>query len=426
MSLPQQQPLFRREVLDAQQSQWLGTVLLAPRLSFRLFTGFAVTAAASMLGFLFLADYTDRATVNGWLVPEQGLVRVYAPMAGTVTELRVAEGEVVAEGAVLARISTELRSETALATRQEVVLRLTSRRDSMVAERARRQQLSVEQARGQEARLAGSRAALEQLDAEIALQRRRVEVAERSYARYRGLFQRQLLPAARLDEADEERLDQALQLASLERSRTLLEQEVAELERERARLPLEFETELATIDREIAALEQDIAEAEARREFILTAPVPGVVTGLQVETGSGIGAAVPVLSLVPEAASLEADLFAPGRAIGFVREGQPVLLRYAAFPYQKFGFYRGTVTSIARAAVNPADFSTALAGLTSLYDAGEPVYRIRVALGRQTVTAYGEELPLQAGLAVEADIMLESRRLIEWVLDPLYTLTGRS
>jgi membrane fusion protein len=64
--------------------------------------------------------------------------------------------------------------------------------------------------------------------------------------------------------------------------------------------------------------------------------------------------------------------------------------------------------------------------LTSLYDAGEPVYQIRVALQRQTVTVYGEAVPLQAGLAVEADIMLENRRLIEWVLDPLDTLTGRS
>ena len=426
MSLPEKQPLFREAVLAEQQSQWLGTVLLAPRLSFRLFTGFAVTAAAAMLGFLFFGEYTDRATINGWLVPEHGVVRVFAPMAGTVTELAVSEGQVVARDALLARISTEIRSETAMATRQEVVLRLISRRDSMVVERARRERLFGDQARGLEARLAGTRAALAQLEAEITLQRRRLEVAERSYARYQGLHGRQLLPAARLDEADEERLDQALQLAGLERGRTSLEQELAELERELARLPLEHETELATIDREISSLEQDIAEAEARREIILTAPVPGIVTGLQVEPGSGIGAAVPVLSLVPEAAALEADLFAPGRAVGFVREGQPVLLRYAAFPYQKFGFYRGTVTSISRAAVNPAEFSSALAGLTSLYDAGEPVYRIRVTLERQTVTAYGEALPLQAGLAVEADVLLETRRLIEWVLDPLYTLTGRS
>lgn len=94
--------------------------------------------------------------------------------------------------------------------------------------------------------------------------------------------------------------------------------------------------------------------------------------------------------------------------------------------YQKFGFYRGTVRSISRAAINPAEFSSGVAGLTSLFGEGEPVYRIRVDLERQTVTAYGEAVPLQAGLAVEADIMLETRRLIEWVLDPLYTLTGRS
>ena len=55
----------------------------------------------------------------------------------------------------------------------------------------------------------------------------------------------------------------------------------------------------------------------------------------------------------------------------------------------------------------------------------EPVYRITVELARQTVTAYGEALPLQAGMTLEADIALERRRLYEWVLDPLYTVTGR-
>ena len=426
MSLPQKQPLFRGEVLEAQQSQWLGTVLLAPRLSFRLFTGFAVTAAAVTLGFLFFADYTDRATVNGWLVPEQGMVRVYAPQAGIVSELAVGEGQLVGAGAVLARLTSELSSEVGFATRQEVVQRLQSRRHSMAAERDRRVRLFAEQTAGLETKLAGARAGLDQLADEITLQRRRLEVAERSYARYRALFGRELLPMSRLDEADEQRLDQALQLAGLERSRTVLEQDMAELERELVRLPLEHENELGTIDREIAALEQDLAEAEARREVVVTAPVSGVVTGLQVEAGSGVMAALPLLSLVPEDARLEVDLFAPGRAIGFVRPGQAVLLRYAAFPYQKFGLHRGTVRSISRAAINPAEFSSAVAGLTSLFGEGEPVYRIRVDLERQTVTAYGDEVPLQAGLAVEADIMLETRRLIEWVLDPLYTLTGRS
>jgi membrane fusion protein len=83
------------------------------------------------------------------------------------------------------------------------------------------------------------------------------------------------------------------------------------------------------------------------------------------------------------------------------------------------------VASISRSAISPSELSQQMAGLTSLYTANVPVYRITVSLGSQTVRAYGEEVALQPGMQLEADIMMERRRLIEWVLDPLFTLTGR-
>ena len=138
-----------------------------------------------------------------------------------------------------------------------------------------------------------------------------------------------------------------------------------------------------------------------------------------------ISASVPMLTIVPKGVALEAQLFGPSSAVGFIRAGQRVLLRYQAYPYQKFGQYEGTVASVSRSAISPAELSQQLAGLTSLYGANVPVYRITVTLGSQNVRAYGEAVPLQPGMQLEADIMMERRRLIEWVLDPLFTLTGR-
>jgi len=137
------------------------------------------------------------------------------------------------------------------------------------------------------------------------------------------------------------------------------------------------------------------------------------------------GSTAPLLSIVPAGSKLAAELFSPSRAIGFVRPGQEVLLRYAAFPYQKFGTYRGKVAVISRSAVSPSELSPQLAGLTSLFGANEPVYRIKVTPASQTAIAHGEPVPLQPGMQLEADVLIERRRLIEWVLDPLFTLTGK-
>ena len=96
-----------------------------------------------------------------------------------------------------------------------------------------------------------------------------------------------------------------------------------------------------------------------------------------------------------------------------------------AYPYQKFGSYEGRVASVSRSALAPAELPQQLTGLTGLYDGNAPIYRITVALARQDVTAYGKPVPLHPGMQLEADVLVETRRLIEWVFDPLYTLTGR-
>ena len=145
------------------------------------------------------------------------------------------------------------------------------------------------------------------------------------------------------------------------------------------------------------------------------------MAALLVEPGQLVGSGANLLTLLPEGSPLEAHLFAPSRAIGFIRAGQDVLLRYPAFPYQKFGIHRARVVSVSRSAVSPAEL-----GFTPPDGSREPLYRIKVALATQSVAAYGRAEPLQAGMQVEADVLLDRRHLIEWVFEPLFSLSGRT
>jgi membrane fusion protein len=260
---------------------------------------------------------------------------------------------------------------------------------------------------------------------EFELQKARLSLALQNVDRQRQLFDSRLVRWDRLQEATDDKLRQSISVQTLERSRQSLLRDRMLLEADLRELPLKHQLQMAQIERAVSSLEQEIAEAEARRQFVITAPQDGVVTAIQAEAGSMISASVPMLTIVPKGVELEAQLFGPSSAIGFIRAGQRVMLRYQAYPYQKFGQYEGTVASVSRSAISPAELSQQLAGLTSLYGANVPVYRITVRLGSQTVRAYGEPVPLQPGMQLEADIMMERRRLIEWVLDPLFTLTGR-
>ena len=116
-------------------------------------------------------------------------------------------------------------------------------------------------------------------------------------------------------------------------------------------------------------------------------------------------------SLLPLDGQLEAELFAPSRAAGFLQPGLPVRLRYHAYPFQKFGLQEGSIREVS---------ATTLRGDGQ----GEPVYRVRVSLARQGLALQGRWQPLKPGALLDASVLLERRRLYEWLLEPLYSLRG--
>lgn len=418
--------LFRMEVLAARQAQYLGTVMLAPRASFRVFTLIALIAAAAITALLFFGEFTRTAQVNGWLLPQEGVVRVQAPRPGIVADLVVKEGSQVRKGDVLMTLSDEVQSARLGATQAQITQQINQRRASLDDERSQQQRLLAQQDRALVNKLAALQGEQEQQQREIALLRQRVEIAVRAEALHRQQHAQGYISEMRLQQVQSELLEQRARLSAAERNQLTAARERMNVEAERADLPLKIGRDIALLGRNISQLEQERAEAEARREIAVIAPRDGTVTAIHAVAGTKADTGTPLLSIVPPAMQLEAHLYAPSRAVGFVRPGQRVLLRYQAYPYQRFGHYEGVVASVSRAALSPSDLPSQVAGLTSLTGAAaEPIYRITVTLASQSVTAYGAQVPLQPGMTLEADVALERRRLFEWVLDPLYAVAGQ-
>ena len=146
------------------------------------------------------------------------------------------------------------------------------------------------------------------------------------------------------------------------------------------------------------------------------APLDGMVANRLIEPGQAVTAGQPILSLLPQGSQLQAQLFVPSSAVGFIEPGDRVLLRYQAFPYQKFGHHGGSVIRVSYSSILPSKNGK---------DDGEPYYRVIVALDTQTVTAYGKSEPLRPGMKLDADILGERRKLYEWALEPLFSLRGK-
>jgi membrane fusion protein len=66
-----------------------------------------------------------------------------------------------------------------------------------------------------------------------------------------------------------------------------------------------------------------------------------------------------------------------------------------------------------------------LAGPTGGDGHAEPMFRITVALDEPRLHAFGQTQPLVAGMRMQADVLLERRRLIEWLFEPVLGLSSR-
>jgi membrane fusion protein len=418
------QPLFRREVMDEKRVQWIGPVLLEPSRGHRIFVNFALIAIIGFVLLLIFGTYTRKVRASGWLVPESGVARVYAPLPGVIADVQVREGVSVKKGAPLLTIVNDVRSDALIDAREEAVKQLRTRRDSIATSRTAQERILDDQKRDLLDRVKQFEAEMRFLTGEIDLQSQKATLSQDALARETAMHKEGLIPLARLQRAKQDALDQASRLQTLKRNRASLEREHAQAKAQLRELPMRADMQLGEIARSGASIEQELAEAETRRSAIVAAPSDGVVTGIQAERGGGVSANAHLLTIVPENSRMEAHLFSPSRGVGFLKPGQRVLLRVQSYAYQKFGLQEGTVVAISRAPASAAELPQPVSALASMISANEPLYRVTVQLKSQTVRAYGEAMSLKSGELVEADVLVDTRRLIEWVFEPLFAITG--
>ena len=415
--------LFRPEALEHREREWLGSIQLIRPVSLAVLTALTLLVVAGVGAYLTLGEYTRKARVSGYLVPDRGVIRLVTPQAATVVESHVEEGRAVQRGDVLFVLAVG-QATLSGDTQATVLSSIESRTRSLQGAARQRSQLEQTQLAAIDRQLGEMGREIESMKLESDLQRQRLLLAEQAQGQYESLRNDNFVSSAQVRTKAEEVLNVKAQLQGLARQRAARLREIAALQSQRRELPLQTQSAQGAIDRDLAALAQQAAETEARQRIVVRAPQADVVSGVLAAPGQTVTPAVALASLLPADAKLQAQLFAPSSAVGFVRANQQVQLRYQAFPYQKFGHQAGEVVQVSRSPLQASE----LAGLAlpaSLSASGEPLYRITVSLDRQSVAAYGQPQALSPGMQLEADVLLDRRRLIEWLFEPVLGIAGR-
>jgi len=411
--------LFRIEATQARAARLAGDVIIAVPVSWQVIGYLFLVCVISAGAFVALGHYARVEAVNGVVVPDRGVVPVVPIRMGVIANLAVREGDEVPEGAEVATIRAEQEGSggdsgaTSSAARLQAALdqqdvslaaQIVSTKASFAAQReqllARRNSLTAE---------------IAQLRSQIALQQRLVESSAADLDRFKTLAVGGMVSKSALADRENALLARQQGLAQLDQSLASKSGDLRTAEKQDAEIASQTRTQVESLAAARAQVAQQSASADSARVSSLRAPVRGRVTALTARVGQPASPQEPLMAIIPEGSTLQAELLVPSSAIGFIQPSQEVRLAIDAFPYQRFGTIPGRVQTVA---ASPIVKQAPNGQLIS-------VYPVIVSIKEIALSAYGQQKPLLAGMTLTARITTERQSLIQWVLDPLFAVKRR-
>lgn len=384
------------------------------------------------------------AVAEGKLIPESYVKIVQPAESGIVKEILVREGQSVKSGQILMRMDTLIsEADTKSIEADYQRKRLTLRRiEAELSGRPFQTEASDPSALAQEiaAQYRANRAAFE---AALAEERSRLVKARQELAAAEQVRRKleETLPYYRdQDKAYEKLVKQgfagSLMGSDKKRERVEKEQELQtqtfliesakastlQSERKLAQIDSDYRRQLNVERNDIQGqydkLTQEAAKQAHKQDLLeLKAPQDGVIKDLATHTtGTVVQPGTILLTLVPQDEILRAEVWVSNEDIGFVRQGQPVKLKFAAFPFQKYGMVDGVVETVSADASDNGNDNRQSDPAKKMQPLG---YKALVALKNMNLKMDGERFDLSAGMQTNAEIKLGDRTVMEYLLSPV-------
>lgn len=406
--------IFRQEALEHRAHHWLGSPQVITPVSASVWAMLALVLIASLIAFLGLGTYTQKARLAGSVVHHPAVARIIAPRDGIIISSLAEEGKIVRAGEVIYIVNME--TQTAFgATNHEITTALKSQKTAI------EQEIKLKSAAADTERshllqmLKNKDVEQQKMGNLIAKSAQQTSWLLEKAQHFKTLVKQGIALETEHMARQSEYYSAAVQLEAYLREEVKLQGETISIQARLAAIHNEVEVSLERLRRQTARLDQDLISTEQERELHITSPIDGTLTGITGLAGNTIQAAQELASVVPTSGQAEVEIFATADAIGELRKGQAVRLRFDAYPYQWFGQYEGIVRSISTTSVEQRlDISEKQA-----HQPPRRYFQVRIIPKNNSVVMAGKTYPLRPGIGVKTDVFIKKRPLYEWLLLPL-------
>ena len=406
--------LFRKESIEHKRQKLHGEVILVQPVSFFVITAVFFMLTFILLTFLARGEFHRKENVLGYINPSNGMSIIRAEQGGRLTQIYVNEGDEVEIGQILFESRTDISTENGF-----IAERRLENTDARLFELREQESAIIKRFELDRDRLKSQIVNLEKelqvLSNRRGLQLRSTELSRKRLEKFERLKADDTVSELEYENVRSQNIGEELNLEALNQQIIGIERNFTETKFSLRGLSGLKERELSQLRLQIGQLEESRTSLETSSRYVVKSPVNGTITALEGKVGQALIPAAPLMTIVPEESDLIATLLAPTQAAAFLEPGQDVNLLIDAFPYQKFGVQKGVIAEISATPFRPGELDAPI-------PVEQSVYRINVKLDKETVLAYGNEVSLKPGMTLQGDLITDRRTLMQWILDPLFTL----
>ena len=380
---------------------------------------------STLIAGLWFGQFSKTETARGMVASSRGFSRLDAPKAGFIKQVFVNQGDRVEAGTPVYLLGLgEANSGGDSAVAAEIRALTESRADHL--SEIDRDAAFVAKAREQQNAMAKDEKDLNSaLDAQEKSVQQALTQAGQKLQRIRQFVKQGYATRDVEDSYERSYFDYERQMTEIKVKRVEYKRQSSEKQRELFSLLADKDTQMTNAKIAINSIDARIGRLKTESALEIQSQSAGQVLAVAGKVGDSVEAGQFVAAVGDDNAEPLIVLDAPARATGLVKVGQKVVLKYDAFPFKTFGIQHGVVTSISSSAVR-APATEGDRGLDPRPVTRQSLYRIEVRPDSNDIEAYGEKKKITIGSTLSADIIIEKRRLIDWVLDPIRAMQGRT
>lgn len=409
--------LFRGKAATSKKNEnkQYGEIIVYFPKKYMLFTFIFILIVIAILGLIFFTNYKKKINVFGELVSKNGVVPVYLPKSGFVLKTFLVDGDDVKKNQPILEISNENFNYAGLNKSIEIDYENNVKiLDKLKNDTNMSFNVKVKQSENE---IALIREEIKSLNKQLNIVIDKNKLLKDQLAAFKNSEFVTAISKSEINAKTNEELDSKMKIIELEQNKIRLEKDLNQEVGKLNSYSLESSEKLNRIDKEKNDLRLQRNERNAFPSILVKTPIDGNISALQIKSGMYYNNNKPIAIIVPKSSLIEAVLLVPSNSIGFIKKGDKVLLKYAAYPYQQFGQGEGEIYHISSTSLSSDELT-----LSNRQEIKEPMYLVKVSIKKQNLYLNQMRYILKPGIKVEASVILEEKPIINWIVDPIMNI----